>query len=182
MKTNNLQIYPYQELPPQKLTDMLDSYLFLLEVETLSTHLPIEYCVEFHCVKNHLFVPRMSPMAWRNKEHCFKKLSSSQGIFLNVKKILYTLLTIYDQKWGSDESNYLIASGNYTFAEKGEGPSKKALVYKRYFARSPFADKYSFYELTDITYIIMSNPTIPLFYEACKLFAIYNDERLKIDN
>ena len=80
-----------------------------------------------------------------------------------------------------DECNYLIASGNYTLEEKNEGASRKVLAYKRYFERSPFASKYLFYELTDITYIIMNNPTIPRFYEACKLFAIYNDERLKIE-
>ena len=169
--------YSFQELPPQKLTENIVSFPFSLIVEDVYSHLPQEYRIEFHCVKNQLFVPRMYPVIWHGKDFCFKKLLSAEGTYLNVRKILHTLLTIYDSKWGQLNTNYLIASGNYNFNEKNQGPSKKVLVYKRYFERSEFAKEYEFYELTDTTYIILRDPSIPRFYEGCQLFGIYDKER-----
>lgn len=176
-----MQHYQFQELKEKKLSDNILSYLYCFTVEDILTKSPMEYCIEFHCVKGHLFIPRMYPRVWEGKDFCFKKLLSSDGHLLNVRRILQTLMVIYDTYWGNCENNYLIASGNYNFNERNSGPSKKVVVYKHYFEKSDFAKKYYFFALTDITYIIMNNPTIPKFYKACQLFAIYNDERLILE-
>ena len=174
-----MKIYTFHELASKELSQNIVSYPFILDTDDIRTKQIHKYCIEFHCIKGQLFVPRMYPICWQGKDFCFKKLLSSEGIYVNVRKILSTLLTIYDTQWGKNDNNYLIASGNYNFNEKKTGPSKKALLYKHYFEKSEFASLYTFFELTDITYIILRDPTIPHFYKACQLFAIYDAERIE---
>ena len=81
-----------------------------------------------------LYITDIFPQWYENDERCFKRFTSRDGFFVNMRKLSVTCLMIFVEHFlKKDVRNSMAISGSYEDNEKPEGASRKLKLYNYFF-------------------------------------------------
>jgi len=117
---------------PGQLTSSLTQYqIFAFQTDS---GLPIEYLYNIYAFNQDLMITDIFPAQWEGEQDCFQKLTSLQGMPVNMKKISLTCLGIFYKDFLSVSPNAgMVVSGSYLPGEDTGQVSRKLRLYKSIF-------------------------------------------------
>lgn len=145
--------YPYQLVKKQALTDNLfksiEQYKF--RVSCLNRTEKLDYLLNFYLFNSYMYITDFFPAVWEKDPDCFKKLTSSEGFLINIRKTILSCFYIYHREINPSPSNKaMVLSGSYLTGEEPLpeiGISRKLKIYREIF--KPLVNQYN-YRFVDI--------------------------------
>lgn len=122
----------YRKETPAEKTDRLDQYR--INARRSDNGEEIDYRVNFYTYRGYMLITDIFPASWEQEEDCFSRLTSHEGVFVNMRKLAVTSLYIFCREF-LPVNGYaaMVVSGSYAPGEEQSGISRKLRIYKNIF-------------------------------------------------
>ncbi|MDD3875719.1 MAG: 4Fe-4S cluster-binding domain-containing protein [Bacteroidales bacterium] len=132
---------------------------FEIKARSLNTMEPINYLLNFYEFGVYMQITDIFPAAWENERNCFERLTSKEGVFVNMKKLSVTSLIIFIREFlPLNQNAAMVISGSYEPLEDKKDISRKLKLYKKIFNSMLKNCKLKIIDVLELNaFIILSN-------------------------
>lgn len=129
------------------------------KVNCLNKNCSLNYLLNFYKYKSYLYITDFFPAVWENDENCFRRLTSTEGLTINIRKTVITCLLIFHERIRPmNHDSAMVISGSYLDGEKPDPEfkiSRKLKLYWNIFKPLALDLNLKIVELLDLNAVIL---------------------------